>query len=321
MASQSTANYNTNPKLSQKDNVQLQEFWHMQDMVRARTSSVAKGFHQGCYLVGRPGTSKTNTVLTQLQEYDEPFTIRNSRMTSLGLYALLNEHPHDTIVLDDLPSLMSERPAQQILLAALGGEPGHPRTVTYTTKEVDGRQSFQFHGGIIAISNLPLRRDPLADAIASRIPILEHEPTDEMIAAFMRHCATQGYKDLSAEECTEIVEIVIEEARNCEYSLDLRFMTRGFEDYRFDKSSKSRVGWRELFRTSLLKIVVIDASARAVTREEVNQNEQKIARDLLERFPGRKDKQKRGTEWMELTGKSLDTLYRRIRQLKTQGLA
>lgn len=58
---------------------------------------------------------------------------------------------------------------------------------------------FEFSGGIIAISNLPLSRDPVADAVASRVRPLEHEPTDEMIAAFMREQALNGFSDMTIQ--------------------------------------------------------------------------------------------------------------------------
>jgi hypothetical protein len=115
-------------------------------------------------------------------------------MSAMGLYCLLEEHPEYTIVLDDIGSLFDQRFALQILLAALGGKPGFPRPITYTIKEKS--QSFEFNGTVIAISNVRFRRDPLTDAVVSRIPDLEHNPSDEQIAAFMRSQAQKGYEDL-----------------------------------------------------------------------------------------------------------------------------
>lgn len=76
----------------------------------------------------------------------------------MGLYEQLALHPESVIVIDDIPSLLGERTALQILMAALGGEPGEPRPVTYSTKNKDERgKAFDFSGGVIAISNVPLR--------------------------------------------------------------------------------------------------------------------------------------------------------------------
>jgi hypothetical protein len=199
--------------LSSTDKQYLAEFDSMLDLIRDRTIGVAGGYHNGCHLVGRPGASKTYTVCQTLERFDCPWIYRNSHMTGPGLYCFLEEHPEHTIVLDDIPSLVDQRQALQILMAALGGEAGQPRTVTYTTKNKHERKSFQFRGGIIAISNVPLRRDPLADAVASRVVSLEHEPTDEMMVAFMRSQALKGHKGITAAQCMEVIEFVIAEVR------------------------------------------------------------------------------------------------------------
>src|SRR5207248_7037875 len=151
-------------RFSKEDRAQLEVFEAMRDLIRDRTRSVADRYQVGAYIVGRPGSSKTYTVLETLEVLDTPWTYRNSRMSAMGLWCLLNEHPEHVIVLDDISTLFDQAGALQILMAALGGSPGKSRTVTYTTK--DERKSFEFTGGIIAVSNVPLSRDPLADAVA-----------------------------------------------------------------------------------------------------------------------------------------------------------
>lgn len=306
-----------NLNLSDEEQTHLAVFEHMRDLLRDRTRAVADRYQNGTYIVGRPGSSKTRTVVEELERLNSAWTYRNSRMTSLGLWALLEEHPEHTIVLDDIPSLVSEKPAQQILLAALGGEPGGPRTVTYTTKEVDGRKSMQFRGGIIAISNVPLRRDPLADAVQSRIPVLEHEPTDEMLAAAMRAAAIRGYKDLSPEDGVGVIDFLIGEFRECDYRLDLRAMTKAFEDYRLWRDGKARSTWQDLVRSSIKKIVG-GAAAVPKTRDEKRDSDRQVALELHRLFP--KDKARRDREWGDRTRKSPDTLYRHLRQLEVEGL-
>ena len=68
---------------------------------------------------------------------------------------------------------------------------------------------FEFAGGIIAITNVPLRSDPLARALGSRLTVLEHEPSDEEIGAFMRLLALRGHEDMTPGECLEVAEFLI----------------------------------------------------------------------------------------------------------------
>src|SRR3954453_17949182 len=120
--------------LCEEDEALLDEFEAMLDLIRDRTRSVAEGYQVGAYLVGRPGSSKTYTVQATLERLDTPWTYRNSRMSPMGLYCLLEEHPEHTVVLDDISTLFNQPQSLQILMAALGGKPGRPRTVTYVTK-------------------------------------------------------------------------------------------------------------------------------------------------------------------------------------------
>jgi hypothetical protein len=255
---------------------------------------------------GRAGSSKTYTVRQTLEKLNVPYAYRNARMSGPGLFAFLEDHPEHTCVLDDIPALFDQRPALQIIMAAMGGEPGKPRPMTYTIKSKHDRRSFDFSGGIIALSNLALRRDPLADAVASRIPILEHEPTDEMLAAFMRSQALLGFEDMTSLECLEVVEFVIAEARASDYRLDLRNMKKAWQDFRLEKHGKALRPWKELVRTSMKRILKEEVSPVRRTDEQARLRD--IALDLFNRFP--KDRSHREEQWWTLTGKSSDVLYR-----------
>lgn len=296
----------------------MQEFQRLRDLLRDGTRSVAERYQTGWYLVGRPGSSKTHTVVETLNELDVPWTYRNARMSALGLWALLEEHPEDTVVLDDIPILLKQEQALQILMAAVGGEPGKPRPVTYTIKSKEDRKSFDFVGGIIAISNVPLRRDPFAAAVVSRIVTLEHEPTDEMLAAFMRQQALKGYQDLSPVEAKEVVEFVIGVARASDYRLDLRWMTKAWQDYRLVKHGKARRSWQDLVKSSIKRIIK-EGTTLPEGRADTKARQQQVALELFKRFPDIKDKAERDEQWKDLTGRSPDTLYRRRRELVALG--
>jgi hypothetical protein len=294
--------------LSPEDQGHLSAFEILLDRVRDRTRSVALHYQNGCYLAGRAGSGKSYSVCECLKSMNVPYAYRNARMSPLGLWCFIEEHPEHVCVIDDIPTLFENKQALQVLMAALGGEPGEPRTMTYTIKDKGERKSFQFNGGIIAISNLPLNRDPLADAVASRVVVLEHEPSDQMIAAFMRCQAIQGFEGMSPEECMEVVEFVIDETRAADHRLDLRHMKKAWQDFRQDKDGKARRPWRELVRTSLQKTFKPDASP--VRRVDEQARLREIAQDLYKRFPD--DKPSRDEQWRLLTNKSPDTLCRRF---------
>lgn len=259
----------------------LQSFERKQQLIRDRVVSVVDRYHTAVYVVGRPGTSKTHTVRQELERLDEPWVYQNARMTPMGLFGFIAEHPEHIIVLDDIASLFKNDQAVQILMAALDGKPGEPRIVTYKSKDVD--QKVLFTGSVIAISNVPLRADPLARALGSRIVVLEHEPTDDEIASFIRHLAFKGYEDLTVEECMEVSEFIIAETREFSLRLDLRHLTKAFQDFRQHKHGRSRTTWRDLVRTSLRKLA-IEPVALFSKKEEIELQRQRV-REAMRKHP------------------------------------
>ena len=117
----------------------VKEFKAKLQLIRDRVGSVSGGYKTGVYIVGRSGTSKTYTVKEELEQLDRPWVIKNARMTPMGLFDFLANHPEHVIVLDDITSLFKNEQALQILLAALDGQPGEPRLVTYKSKDKDER--------------------------------------------------------------------------------------------------------------------------------------------------------------------------------------
>lgn len=297
------------PSLSEVDKRHLLEFERQRDFIRDRTRSVAERYQNGCFLVGRAGTGKTHLVREVLDQCKVLWTYRNARMSAMGLYSLLEEHSEYTIVVDDIGSLFDQRAALQILLAALGGRPGCPRPVTYTIKEKSERKSFDFGGSIIAISNVRLRRDPLTDAVVSRIPVLEHNPTDVQIAAFMRQQAQKGYEDLTPAECREVVEFVVQASRQNDYPLDLRWMERGWQDFRLAKHGKALRSWQELI-TSSMKTIFHETPPQVTSKQDEIQLQREHVKRLMLRYPDDARRQ------MEESGLKRSTFYQRRREVR-----
>ena len=292
--------------LSRQDRELVQQLDTKLQLIRDRVASVAHRYHTACYLVGRPGTSKTFTVRTELERLEEPWAYQNARMTPMGLFSFLADHPEHVIVLDDIGSLFKNDQAMQILLAALDGDPGQPRIVRYKSK--DKEETINFTGTVIAISNVPLRCDPLARALGSRIVMLEHEPTDDEMAAFIRHLSADGANDLSPDECLEVAEFVISETRENDLRLDLRHLRKGWQDYRQVKHKRAKTCWQDLVRTSLLKLA--REMLMPMSKAEDIEQQRLLVIELMERYPN--DRQKQLAEWPH----SKSSFYQRKREVE-----
>ena len=214
---------------------------------------MAGKFQTGAYLVDDcAGSGKTHTVRRILEEREANYVILNGRITPAALYDEIEERPDSVIVIDDVPTLFDSQHAAQILLAAIGGDPGTARQVTYVTKAA--RRITEFKGGVIAISNRPLRRDPASLALASRMASLEHEPTDEMLVAFMRDAARRGVSGVPARECVTVCEHIVDVCRSGDYRIDLRHFFKGIEDYRCWKSGVCETDWRVLVESAMHRV-------------------------------------------------------------------
>ena len=275
-----------------------------------RVRTVAKGFQTGAYVTGRPGSGKTHTVRRFLDDHRVDYAYLNGRVTPAALYDEIEGRPDSVLVVDDVPLLFSNPQGAQILMAAIGGDPGTARKVTYSTKGL--RRAVEYRAGVIAISNRTLGRDPAGVALASRLATLEHEPTDEMLVAFMEAEARKGVKDVPAKECLAVYEYVVDQCRAGDYRVDLRYFFRGVEDYRCWKSGECVTDWRILVRSSMRRVSADDLPAAPVTRAGTKASEYEVARELHARALPRPALE---AEWRARTGKGMDSYYRRRREL------
>ena len=75
------------------------DFERKLQLIRDRVRGVAEGYHTALFLKGRSGTSKTVTVKEELDRLGIPYIICNARMSPMGLFELMAEHPEHVIVL------------------------------------------------------------------------------------------------------------------------------------------------------------------------------------------------------------------------------
>ena len=96
--------------------------WRRRPIAPFATASGGAGKHlrPTAAPVRKPGTAKTHTVRTILEEeIREPYTYRRGHVTPMGLFGSIAEHRDEVIVLDDLGALLKSDVALQILLSAL----------------------------------------------------------------------------------------------------------------------------------------------------------------------------------------------------------
>jgi hypothetical protein len=138
------------------------------EFVEALSSMVATGKSPSAIITGEGGIGKTFTVMKTLRSLglvaqtdegadDLPpakvFTVVKGYSTPMALYRTLYENSDRVIVFDDCDSILKDPTAVNLLKAALDSY--GKRIVSWNSEQRgnDLPSSFQFHGGIIFISN------------------------------------------------------------------------------------------------------------------------------------------------------------------------
>jgi hypothetical protein len=114
-----------------------------------------------------------------------------------------------------------------------------------------------FFGAIIFTDNRPLADErPEVRAVLSRIPSICFSPTEPEIRAVMRHAARQGHVgeggSMSASECIEAVEHVIEVASELKCRLDLRWLKHGYGHFLTQAAGGGKVDWRDMVKFHMM---------------------------------------------------------------------
>lgn len=165
-------------------------FGMLEDMTRA----VKKGHVRSMIVSGPPGVGKSygvEAVLSKNKLFAElatdqsllKYEIVKGSMTALGLYAKLYEcrHPRHVLVFDDCDALFFDVISMNLLKAAL--DSSRTRRINWLAdssmlKREDIPNSFDFHAGIIFITNMDFERvspklKPHVEALESRCHYLD----------------------------------------------------------------------------------------------------------------------------------------------------
>ena len=143
---------------------------------------VVHGAVASCIVTGPAGVGKTYTVMQALHKAgfaEGEYVVVRGKTTPFGLYQMLHDNRHATIVFDDCDSAFEHGDSENLLKAVLDST--DRRVVSWNSSKLpDGYDSpFEFKGRIIFVSNLPLNR--FDNAIVSRSMIIDLQMTREEI--------------------------------------------------------------------------------------------------------------------------------------------
>jgi hypothetical protein len=317
------------PPLSEADQRHLLGYEKKMQLVRDRVVGVITGRTHGLYVWGPAGTGKSYTIIGILRELQANYRLHNSRMDGRGLFTALERDPDAIHVLEDCEQMMHNRNVRGLLRSATWGQRdgGGPMERVVTWPVGGGKRELRFHfeGGLLIAANLPPADIPEMEAVTTRIPVIHLAASDAEVRAKMRHLAWQGYEDarghrLTPGECLEVAEHVIGQCQGLDRSLDLRLLVNSYEDYLQWSEGEAGLHWRDLVATRVRQrpagirspVLVTATGGTRVAIAACQQADRDVAREIAQ---ATEDPEERLRLWVERTGKSRATLYRRLAEL------
>ncbi len=288
-------------------------------LVRDRVTAVARGYQTGLYLYGAGGVGKSYTVLDHLKREGVNYRLYNSRMSAKGLFRALEKAPDAVHVLEDMERLTRDADAQGVLRSALWAQPGHERSVTWTTA-TGGEERVIFRGGLILLANRPLADLPELRALATRINVYNLIVTDEELVALMGDLASRGHhvEDkllIQPEECRIITEYLITECRTCGCQLDLRLQVNAYLDYLQWEADRTASHWQDLVASRVREAAChFRHELDTKPREDRLKWKRNVLRDILRQIDDPKEQERL---YQEQTGASRADYFRRKREVQS----
>ncbi len=287
---------------------------------RQRVADVITGivqeYYLGAILFGPGGNGKSYEVMKNINRHNVSFGLANSRLSGLGLFQFIEQNRNRLCVIEDAEGILRDKNALGVLRSATEGtatgrDGKKLRKVTYHS---NGKlREFTFTGSILLTMNRGPSELPEADALATRLQVIDYSPDDDEVVELMREiCDSDDTRyQLSAEERHAVTDFVISCAQTAERRLNLRMQAQAFAAYTLWDTSHSGIHWEDAVDSQIRRSdVVVKPIADAMSRNDVLQRERELIRQIFD-LPNAE----RLKAWEEQTGKSRAAMYRRMQEL------
>ncbi len=290
---------------------------------------VMGGYRTGMYLWGRHGTGKSWTVKHTMLKHDPDTVYLTGHCDPDGFFAALQANPAGHICLDDTSSLFSTKTGKQLAAAALGkqGDDTNERKV-----KRKGNIAC-FSGGVVIISNLNPKTDPVMKAVIDRCACIRFQPSKEKVSAFIRYLAKKGKPDCPPARCVEVAEWYLEMCRKYDVEPSVRgALDNSVGTYKGWVDKKIKTHWKDMIEAQVSEQSDKGhgfAEQEVLGRAEQTDKELEIALKIYQSFPASMPdfRARRLAEWKKRTateekpeGLSSQAMYRKFKMLEKEGL-
>lgn len=280
----------------------------------------------GVIIYGDGGCGKSYTVKEELDRLGKKYEIINSQLTARGFRDKLAANPRGIFVIEDVEKVLRSDTSDitGVIRSAGYGQKGKDgrrrRTVAWGTAQ--GLPSFEFHGAIIIISNLPIKNNSSLRALATRFTPYEMSLTNEEIIACAYTWSKKGHKSrkstMTAVECRKVIDVMAEEFENYDVKFDLRLIDQCYADYLCwrDDEKHRLMAWESVVvmrveQRAAMMINAADAKYADGKQEQKFLEQEEAFREIIEETDNRSEQVAR----FDQAGYSRATFYRTAQRL------
>lgn len=219
-----------------------------QQLLAHHVRLVARKHNHALFVYGAVGgLGKSRCILKVLdQENIEPVLI-NSHVTPLAFYSILFRYRREEVIfMDDVDSAFSSMAHLGLLRSALWGS---PRVVTYGSSQLpnDLPSSFETTARFIFAANVIPKNNDAFKAVLSRCDIFELSATNEEVVDLMRSVSTNGFHNLTADDCSMVIDFISDHSDDRQ--LSMRLLGPSLRKLLYARSE--RIDWRPMVLSQL----------------------------------------------------------------------
>jgi hypothetical protein len=272
-----------------------------QQLLAHHVKMVARKLSHALFVFGsQGGLGKSRTILRTLGEENITPILINSHVTPLSLYSTLFLYRDEQIIFfDDVDSMFSSMAHLGLLRSALWG---NPRVVTYGSSQLPSNlpPQYEFTSRCIFSANVIPGKNDAFKAVLSRCDIFELAATNEEVLDLMRCVSSQGFHNISSEDCSMVIDYIADNAEDRQ--LSMRLLTPSIRKLQYARSQN--IDWQPLVKSQLQ---TLGLKPQATKRLDSKHQDIRLLKDALNRFPDVKDQM---MFWCGKTGKSRASFYR-----------
>jgi hypothetical protein len=297
----------------------------------------------GFYLWGPRGCGKTTGIERALQNLEVTPVLFRGTSTSEGLFKAAKDAADSILWFNDDPRLLTEKAAQQYLLAMLEGTTDQRtgkerRIVTRARHKAEDSEHFEFRGKLIFDSNLPVGHRPVLQAVEDRLRRHHFAPPDSELAAVLLYLARLEVSDpgdqytmirpngrdwkywekTSVDERVEIADYIVNQSKVHKRPLTIRLFRDTLRYYVDQRDEGLSTDWRDVVTKEITQFDVQYRHTKAPTRKDRLQTEREELKVILEDaedLGSSLEKTEAQEMWMSAMNQNQRQFFRRLAEL------